>query len=294
MKIKFLFLAALVLAAGCRDGKNEADAYGNFEATEVIISPEVSGKIILLNPEKGDQINKDDVIAIIDSTLLNLQKAEIDASMKSIRTRITSVNAQNAVLEQQIANIKVDIARVERMLKDEAATQKQLDDLSGQVASLQKQIAANNTQKESVAAELSVIESKKATIDEQLRRHKITSPLKGSVIEKYAETGEIAVAGKPIVKIADMSVVTLKAYISGAQLINVKTGKKCKVRIDDGEKGFREFEGTIRYISEKSEFTPKVIQTKEDRVTMVYAVEISVANDGSIKAGMPGEALFEL
>ena len=294
MKIKFLFFMVFAVTAGCKDGKNEADAYGNFEASEVIISPEVSGKIILFNYEKGAQIDKDDVIAVIDSTLLNLQKSELDANMRSVRTRITSVNAQNAVLEQQIANLNVDIIRVEKMLKDEAATQKQLDDLLGQAASLKKQIEANNTQKESVAAELSVIESKKATIDEQLKRHKITSPLKGSIIEKYAEAGEIAVAGKPIAKIADLSIVTLKAYVSGAHLINVKTGKKCKVRIDDGENGFREFEGTIRYISEKAEFTPKVIQTKEDRVTMVYAVEINVINDGSIKAGMPGEVIFEL
>ena len=291
---KILFLIALVITASCNENKNEADAYGNFEATEVIIAPEVSGKIILFNHEKGSQVDKGDIIAMIDSALLNLQKAEMDATMRSIRTRITSVNAQNAVLEQQIANLKVDINRVERMLRNEAATQKQLDDLTGQVASLEKQIAANNTQRESVAAELSVIESKKATIDEQLRRHTITSPLKGSIIEKYAEAGEIAVAGKPIAKIADLSVVTLKAYVSGAQLINVKIGEKCKVRIDAGEKGFREFEGTIKYVSEKAEFTPKIIQTKEDRVTMVYAVDISVINDGSIKAGMPGEVIFGL
>ncbi|MDR2886456.1 MAG: efflux RND transporter periplasmic adaptor subunit [Bacteroidales bacterium] len=292
MKTRFLLLALLAIVAGCKDNGNNADAYGNFEATEIIISPEVPGKIIRFNTEEGSQIGKGDIVAIIDTALLSLQKAEMDATMKSVRTRITSINAQNAVLEQQIANLNVDISRVERMLKDEAATQKQLDDLAGQATSIRKQIDVSNTQKESVIAELSVIESKKATIDEQIRRCQVTSPLKGSVIETYAEAGEIAAAGKPVAKIADLSVVTLKAYVSGGQLADVKTGAKCNVRIDDGAKGFREFEGTVRYISEKSEFTPKIIQTKEDRVTMVYAVEISVVNDGSIKAGMPGEAIF--
>ena len=292
MKTKLLLLALLAVAASCANNKNEADAYGNFEASEVIISPEVSGKILKFDPVKGSNIIHGGMIALIDTTILNLQREEAEASKKSIATRIVPINAQNAVLEQQIANLEVDINRITRMLKDEAATQKQLDDLNGQVASLRKQISANNTQKELVLAELAVVESKKATIDEQIKRCRIFSPLQGTIIEKYAEAGEIAAAGKPIAKIADLSVVTLKAYISGSQLIDVKMGQKCTVRIDDGDKGFREFEGSVKYISEKSEFTPKVIQTKEDRVTMVYAVEISVVNDGSIKAGMPGEALF--
>jgi len=143
-----------------------------------------------------------------------------------------------------------------------------------------------------VTAELAVLESKKATLNEQIRRSCVRSPLNGTIIEKYSEAGEITTTGKPIVKIADLSVITLKVYVSGGQLGKVKTGQACKVRIDDGEKGYREFDGTIRYISEKAEFTPKVIQTKEERVTMVYAVEIAVPNDGALKSGMPGEAIF--
>jgi HlyD family secretion protein len=212
--------------------------------------------------------------------------------MKSVRTRITSINAQNEILNQQIENLNVNIRRIANMLKDEAATQKQYDDLSGQVAVLQKQITANNTQRESVLAEIGVMESKKGTVNEQIRRSSVKSPVKGTVIEKYAEAGEVTTAGKPLVKVADLSVITLKVYVSGGQLGKVKPGEKCKVRIDDGEKEFREFEGTVRYISEKAEFTPKIIQTKEERVTMVYAVDIGVVNDGSMKAGMPGEAIF--
>ena len=292
MKTRLLLISLLAIAAGCSNNKNEADAYGNFEATEVIISSETSGKIVQFDPAEGTKLEKGDLIAVVDTTIPVLQTAEINASMKSVRTRISSVNAQNEIFRQQIENLNVNIKRISNMLKDEAATQKQYDDLTGQVAVLQKQITANNTQKESVTAELAVLESKKATLNEQIRRSCVRSPLNGTIIEKYSEAGEITTTGKPIVKIADLSVITLKVYVSGGQLGKVKTGQACKVRIDDGEKGYREFDGTIRYISEKAEFTPKVIQTKEERVTMVYAVEIAVPNDGALKSGMPGEAIF--
>jgi HlyD family secretion protein len=178
------------------------------------------------------------------------------------------------------------------MIKDDAATQKQMDDLTGQVAVLEKQIAANNTQKESVAAELTVSYSKKLTLNEQIRRCTILSPLNGTVIEKYAEPGEITALGKPLVKIADLSVMKLKVYVSGTQIGSIKIGQQCTVRIDNGKKGFTSFSGIISYVSDKAEFTPKIIQTKEERVTLVYAVNITVKNDGVIKSGMPGEAKF--
>jgi HlyD family secretion protein len=178
------------------------------------------------------------------------------------------------------------------MLKDDAATKKQYDDLTGQVAVLEKQIAANNTQKTSIAAELSVYESKKATLNEQVSRSMVKSPLKGTIIEKYSEAGELTATGKPLAKIADLSVIRLKVYVSGAQLGDIRIGQNCTVRVDDGEKGYKSFTGTISYISGKAEFTPKIIQTKEERVTLVYAVTIDVKNDGTMKSGMPGEAIF--
>jgi HlyD family secretion protein len=178
------------------------------------------------------------------------------------------------------------------MLKDDAATKKQYDDLTGQVAVLEKQIAANNTQKASVAAELSVYESKTATLNEQIVRSCVKSPLKGTVIEKYSEAGEIAATWKPLVKIADLSVIKLKVYVSGAQLGSIRTDQEVTVRIDKGKKNYSSFKGTISHISGKAEFTPKIIQTKEERVTFVYAVTIDVVNDGVMKSGMPGEAIF--
>ena len=294
MKTRSLIIITAILLAGCKNKTDQADAFGNFEATEVIVSAETNGRILRFDAVEGEQIDKGATIALIDTTLFHLQKAEIEAGMKSVRTRISTINAQNDILNQQIENLKVNISRIEKMLKDDAATVKQYDDLTGQEAVLQKQIAANNTQKASVAAELSVYESKKATLNEQIKRSCVKSPLKGTVIEKYSEAGEITAAGKPLVKIADLSLIKLKVYVSGAQLGSIKTGQPCTVRIDNGEKGFSSFTGTISYISGKAEFTPKIIQTKEERVTLVYAVNIDVINDGTLKSGMPGEAIFSV
>ena len=292
MKTRSLLLIATIILAGCKNNAGEADAYGNFEATEVTVSSETSGRILMFDLMEGSEIEKGAEIALIDTTLFHLQKAEINAGMKSIRTRIVTIDAQNEILNQQIENLKINIARIENMLKDDAATKKQYDDLTGQVVVLQKQIAANNTQKASIVAELAVYESKKATLNEQLARSSVKSPLKGTIIEKYSEAGELTAAGRPLVKIADLSLMKLKVYISGAQLGGIKIGQECTIRVDDGEKGYTSFPGTISYISGKAEFTPKIIQTKEERVTLVYAVTIDVRNDGTMKSGMPGEAIF--
>jgi HlyD family secretion protein len=292
MKTTPLLIIAALLLAGCSNNADKADAYGNFEAAEVIVSSETNGRILKFDVTEGAEAEKGSEIALIDTTLYHLQKAEIDAGMKSVRTRISSISAQNDILNQQIENLKVNIGRIEKMLKDDAATQKQYDDLTGQVAVLHKQIAANNTQKASVASELSVNESKKATLNEQVVRSCVISPIKGTIIEKYSEAGELTAAGKPLVKIADLSTIKLKVYVSGAQLGSVKIGQQCTVRIDNGVKGYSTYTGTISYISGKAEFTPKIIQTKEERVTLVYAVTIDVRNDGTLKSGMPGEAIF--
>jgi len=292
MKTNLLLFIAVLIIAGCSNKTGQADAYGNFEATEVMVSAETSGRIIKFNITEGTETDQGTVIALIDTTLFHLQKAEIDAGMKSVRARLNSITAQNGILEQQIANLNVNVTRIDNMLKDEAATKKQLDDLTGQVTVLQKQISANNTQRASVAAELYSLESKKATLDEQIRRCTVKSPLKGTVIEKYSEEGEMTATGKPLVKVADLSLMRLRVYVSGAQLGSIKTGQQCSVRIDDGKKGYTSFTGIVSFISGKAEFTPKIIQTKEERVTLVYAVLIDVQNDGSMKSGMPGEAIF--
>jgi HlyD family secretion protein len=292
METRIFIMTAAVIFTGCSKKSGKADAFGTFEATEVTVSSETSGRILIFDVAEGSEIEKGTEIALIDTTLFHFQKAEINAAMKSVGTRIATINSQNEILYQQIANLQVNIDRIENMLKDDAATRKQLDDLTGQVAVLKKQIAANNTQKKSIAAELSVYESKKATLDEQLLRCCVRSPLEGTVIEKYAEAGELMTAGRPLAKIADLSMMRLKVYVSGAQLGSLKIGKECTVRIDDSAKGYKSFPGTISYVSGKAEFTPKIIQTKEERVAFVYAVTIEVKNDGTMKSGMPGEAIF--
>jgi HlyD family secretion protein len=292
MKATYLIFIASTILWSCSQKTDKADAFGNFESTDVIVSAETSGRILEFNADEGRQTEKGETIALIDTTIFHLQKDEIAAGMKSVSTRLSSVNAQNEILTQQIGNLNINIGRISKMLKDEAATQKQYDDLTGQVAVLQKQISANNTQKSSIAAELAVYEAKKATLNEQIRRCMVKSPIKGTIVEKYSEAGEMTAAGKPLVKIADMSVIKLRVYVSGAQLSGIKTGQGCTIRIDNGAKGYTTFPGTVSYISEKAEFTPKIIQTKEERVVLVYAVNIDVANDGSLKSGMPGEALF--
>ena len=292
MKYNALIIGTLASLTGCNDKTQQADAFGNFEASEVIVSSETSGRILVFDVTEGSDIEKGSSVALIDTTLFHLQKAEIDAGMRGIRTRIISIDAQNDILRQQIENLKVNILRIENMLKDDAATLKQYDDLTGQKAVLEKQIAANNTQKASVAAELAVYESKKATLNEQVKRSDVRSPLGGTVTEKYAEAGEMMMAGKPLVKISDLSVVKLKVYVSGAQLPEIKTGQEVTVRTDKGKKEYSTYKGIISYISEKAEFTPKIIQTKEERVAFVYSVTIDVVNDGYLKSGMPGEAIF--
>ncbi len=292
MKYNALIIGTLAFLTGCNDKTQQADAFGTFEASEVIVSSETSGRILVFDVTEGSDIEKGSSVALIDTTLFHLQKAEIDAGMRGIRTRIVSIDAQNDILRQQIENLKVNILRIENMLKDDAATLKQYDDLTGQKAVLEKQIAANNTQKASVAAELAVYESKKATLNEQVKRSDVKSPLGGTVTEKYAEAGEMMMAGKPLVKISDLSVVKLKVYVSGAQLPEIKTGQEVTVRTDKGKKEYSTYKGVISYISEKAEFTPKIIQTKEERVAFVYSVTIDVVNDGYLKSGMPGEAIF--
>jgi len=284
--------AVILLTTGCKNNRDVADAYGNFEATEVTVSAETSGRILSVPVSEGMKTSRGDVIAVIDTTLFHLQKGEIDAGIAGTLTRISSINAQNEILAQQIENLMVNIRRIGNMLKDDAATQKQYDDLTGQVEVLRKQIAANNTQKTSIQAEVAVLNARKATLLEQIIRCTVKSPKNGIITGKFAEEGELVTAGRPLVKIADMSAIKLKVYVSGAQLGKIKTGQECTVRIDDGKKGYATLKGTITNIAEKAEFTPKIIQTKEERVALVYAVTIDVTNDGTIKSGMPGEAIF--
>jgi len=292
MKRVVIPIVLLLAAAGCNRGESDADAWGTFEADEVIISAETPGRIISMDVTEGMLVAGGAVIAVTDTTMPVLQRGELDAVTAQAQARLAGIAAQDAVIRQQMDNLAVNIERTRRMLADGAATQKQLDDLTGQMEVLRRQGEANGTQRRSVAAEQQGIAAKRAVLDEQIARSTVRAPYDATVIEKYASAHELTAAGKPLVKLADMKTMKLKVWVSGAQLAEVKTGTTCTVRIDQGKKEFKNYTGTVTHIAEKAEFTPKIIQTKEERVTLVYAVTIEVPNDGSIKSGMPGEAIF--
>lgn len=288
----YLLPVLLLFLLSCGRGDDAADAWGTFEAEELIISSETPGRIISMDVTEGMVVSGGAVIAVTDTVMLVLQRHELDAVTASARSRLAGIAAQDAVLRQQMDNLKINIERTRRMLADGAATTRQLDDLTGQMEVLVKQAEANNTQRQTVAAELQGIDAKRAIIGEQLRRSIVRAPISSTVIEKYASAHELTATGKPLVKLADMGTMKLRVWVSGADLVKVKTGASCTARIDDGVNGFRSYTGTISHVAEKAEFTPKIIQTKEERVALVYAVTILVPNDGSIKSGMPGEVIF--
>jgi HlyD family secretion protein len=295
MKYYILF-AAMVFLAACNRHEEKADAYGNFEATEIIVSAETNGKITDLLIEEGDDIELGGLLAVIDTTQLYLKKEQLLASGNAIDAKTQNLSVQIDVLEKQKANLLREKNRVERLLKDSAATTKQLDDISGELEVVDKKIAATkssiSTANRGILSEKEPLAVSIKQIDDMIGRSKIASPTSGTVLKKYIELGEYAAPGKPICKVADLKDMILRVYVSETSLAKVKIGSAVKVAIDNGEE-LKHFDGTISWVSDKAEFTPKIVQTKEERVNLVYAVKVNVKNDGSIKIGMPGEISFE-
>lgn len=290
-KLQIIALVLLALGA-CKNGEKKSDAYGNFEAVETIVSSETAGKLLEMKVKEGDQLEPGQLIALVDTTELNLKKLQTEAQLEASQTKKQNVTAQINVLKEQRKTVAVNQQRIAKMFADKAATQQQLDDINGQMNVMDKQIAATNTQFALITSEMDVIKRSLDLLSEQLTKCRITSPIKGTVLETYVETGELATPGKPILKMADLSSLELKVYVSGAQLPNVKLGSEAKVLIDAGVKDMQSLSGKITWISSESEFTPKIIQTKEERVKLMYAVKVTVANDGRLKIGMPGEVDF--
>lgn len=287
-KISIIYLAVLLLA-GCNSTTEQSKAFGNFETESTIVSSEVAGKITAINIEKGQQLKQGFIAAQIDTTQLSLKLVQIEAQKAAVISRRASVQSQIRVFEEQIKNLETNKNRISKMLADKAATQKQLDDIVGQINVLEKQIASTKTQFTSISKEIEVLEAQKLSITDQIERCKIKSPVAGTVLETYVEKGELAAPGKPVFKIADLSTLTLKVYVSGAQLNEIKIGQTVDVYIDKNSSENQKMEGKISWISSEAEFTPKIIQTKEERVKLVYAVKVEVKNDGTLKLGMPGE-----
>ena len=321
---KLVPLAGIVLMASCGNGNGKSDASGTFEADEVIVSAEATGKILQLNVEEGAALAKDMVIGKIDPTAIELQKEQAASSVEALGQKTNDASPQVSVLESQIVLQQRQVAvdeeqlrvlqkeqqRFQKLVAADAVPAKQLDDINGQVDVLEEKIKAGKTQlsvlqsqvnaqrrqvaiqNRGILSEKDPMEKKVAIIEDQLNRTSIKNPLAGTVLTKYAQANEFTSTGKALYKIADLSVLKLRAYITGNQLAQVKLNQAVKVKVDDGKGGYREFSGTISWISDKAEFTPKTIQTKEERANLVYAGKINVKNDGYLKIGMYGEVLF--
>lgn len=295
MKPILLFTLALALSA-CGGNDNIFDATGAFESTEVIVSSEANGKIMELNLQEGDRLEAGAVLGYVDSMQLYLRKKQLEAGLRSVDIRKPDVRKQIASLEQQIAVARSEQQRMENLVKAKAGNQKQVDDIVNNIKVLQKQLDAQystlNKTTGGADAEAESIIYQIMQLDDQLQKSRIVNPQSGTVLVKYAEPGEVTAAGKPLYKIADTDLLYLRAYPTADQLTQLKLGQTVRVFADFGEKEQREYPGTITWISEKSEFTPKGIQTKDERANLVYAIKIAVKNDGYLKIGQYGEVRF--
>lgn len=307
----YRFMLMAVVATACNNSEKEFDATGTFEATEVIVSSELGGRIVTLNVNEGDTISANRIVGTVDAVGIELQKEQVEASIGSLNDKTADVGPQVALLQNQLAvqqsqlnNLLHEQKRFENLLKQDAATAKQLDDINAQIDVVRKQMLvtqqqiavqrnAVSTQNRSILSETKPLQKRVAQLNDQLKRADIVNPINGTVLTKYAEAGELTNTGKALYKIADLRVMKLRAYVTGDQLSQIKLGQNLKVMVDDGKKKYRELPGTITWISDKAEFTPKTIQTKEERANLVYAIKINVQNDGYLKVGMYGEVLFK-
>jgi len=293
----FFAVGTLFLLLSCEAKQNEFDATGTFEATEVTVSSEVSGRILSLDVLEGQDITSGVEVGMIDTVQLYLQKMQLLQSISSVRSNRPDVSKQIASVKEQIAKQQTERVRVERLLAAQAATQKQLDDINSAIAVLEKQLTALQSSLlnsvSSIDAQSSAIEIQVAQVEDLLSKCRISSPIDGTVLAKYTEAGELAAVGRPLFKIADTKRLFLRAYVTLSQLEDVALGQKVKVFADFGAGNRREYDGVISWISERNEFTPKNIQTKNDRANLVYAVKIAIVNDGYVKIGMYGEVVFE-
>ena len=298
-KIKTIALVAGIatMLTACNDNKVSFDASGSFEAEETIISSEATGTIKRLEIEEGQTLEAGQNIGYIDSLQLYLKKKQLEAQVIAILGKKPNIPVQLSALQTQLRTAEKERTRVANLVKGDAATPKQLDDINAQIEVLKKQIEAQQStlsiSSEGLGKEVVPLQVQIEQLNDQLAKCSIINPINGTVLAKYAEANEMTAAGKPLYKIADLSNIILRAYITGNQLPQVKLNQPVKVLTDDGKGGYKETEGTIIWINDKAEFTPKTIQTKDERANMVYAIKVKVKNDGAYKVGMYGEIKFK-
>ena len=287
MKKIAILLTAIILIS-CNKNNEKADAYGNFEATEITVSSESNGKIEFLNVEEGEQLKKGSLVGLIDTLQLHYNREQLKASIETVQSKSTSVLSQINVLNEQLKTAKIEQTRIQNMYAENAATKRQIDEIDGKVKVIEKQISSVQTQNAPILNEIKSIKVQIEKLDDQIKKSKITNPVDGTVLTKYAEPSEITAFGKPLYKIANLNEMELRVYVTETQLVQIKIGQKVTVAID-ADNDTKKYEGNITWISAQAEFTPKVIQTKEERANLVYAVKVAVKNDGSLKIGMPAE-----
>lgn len=290
-----LILLATMIAA-CTDDGLQSDASGTFEARETIISAEVTGTILAFNIAEGQALEHGAVVGYIDSTQLHLRRRQLEAQIASLLAQRPDIDAQLATLRVQLATAEREQERISNLAAGGAATQRQLDDATAQVETLKRRIAAQKSSlsitSRAIEEQVAPLRVQIAQVADQIESCTLISPFDGTVLTKYAEAYEMATPGKPLFKMADLSTMRLRAYITGAQLPHVNLGQKVTVLVDDGAGGYRELSGEITWISDKAEFTPKTIQTRDERANLVYAIKVNVSNDGFLKIGMYGEVEF--
>jgi HlyD family secretion protein len=291
-----ILLVSLIVLASCSNKKADFDASGTFEAEETIISSEVSGTIKQFNVEEGQTLSSNQLIGFIDSTQLFLKKKQLQAQITALLGKRPDVSAQLASLEEQQMAAEKEQKRVSNLVKADAATTKQLDDVNTQLEVIKKQIEAQKSvlsiSSQGINNDAVPIQIQIEQTEDQLSKCRIVNPVSGTVLGKYAEANEMTAPGKPLYKIADLRTIILRVYVTGNQLPALKLNQEVKVLTDDGKDGFKEVTGKITWINDKAEFTPKTIQTKDERANMVYAVKVNVINDGTFKIGMYGEVKF--
>lgn len=299
MKKTSLIISAttLLVLTSCSNDKKNFDASGSFEAEETIISSEAAGTIKQLTIEEGQTIKAGQSIGYIDSVQLYLKKKQLEAQINAVLSKKPNVSVQLASLEEQLKTAEREQKRITNLVKADAATTKQLDDVNGNIEVIKRQIEAQKSSldisSEGINKEATPLEIQIEQLNDQLQKCKIINSVNGTVLTKYVEANEMASVGKPLYKIADLTSIILRAYVAGNQLPQIKINQTVKVSTDDGNGGFKQTEGIITWINDKAEFTPKTIQTKDERANMVYAVKIKVKNDGSYKIGMYGEIKFQ-
>lgn len=289
---RIVCIAAAALAMSCGT-EAEFDAQGSFEATEVVVSAEAAGRILWFDAEEGTAVEPGARIGQIDTLQLDLQRRQLEAQQAALLASRPDIRAQAAALREQIAKQERELTRVQNLLRDGAATTKQRDDIEAQIRILQSQLSAalSSLDKSTVTIDgnAAVVESQIAALDDRIARCRIASPIAGIVLAKYAEAGELAAVGKPLLKVADLEHLYLRAYFTSEQLAAIRVGDAVTVTADFGGDQRYDYEGRIAWISPESEFTPKTIQTRDSRANLVYATKIAVQNDGRLKIGLAGE-----